>query len=79
MLKSTSKCDFPLASPHLPVEVRILVQGFRESPDVVATLIDQTVKNLTQSFHQMSPKEFEVRKAPYEDGLLVVEGGWQRS
>ena len=63
MLKSTSKCYFPLASPHLPPEVRILVQGFRETPDVVATLIDQTVKNLTQSFHQMSPKEFEVSKA----------------
>ena len=39
------------------------MQGFRETPDVVATLIDQTVTNLTQSFHQMSPKEFEVRKA----------------
>jgi len=54
---------FGFATAHVDIlEVRILVQGFRETPDVVATLIDQTVKNLTQSFHQMSPKEFEVRK-----------------
>ena len=49
--------DFPENS-----EVRVLVQGFRESPDVVAELIDGTVRNLTQSFHEMKQNEFEVRK-----------------
>jgi len=45
---------FGFATAHMDIlEVRVLVQGFRESPDVVAELIDGTVRNLTQSFHEM--------------------------
>eukprot|EP00438_Fugacium_kawagutii_P005886 Skav214421 [mRNA] locus=scaffold586:233033:236433:+ [translate_table: standard] len=53
---------FGFATAHMDIlEVRILVQGFRSSPDVVASLIDDTVRNLTQNF-QMKPEEFQVRK-----------------
>lgn len=45
------------------VEVRVLVQGFRESPDVVEDLIEETVQNLTtQKFASMTQDEFDARK-----------------
>ncbi|CAJ1349978.1 unnamed protein product [Effrenium voratum] len=50
------------------LEVRVLVQGFRESPDVVAQLIDSTVRNLTSAF-AMKPAELEVRKATLRQEL----------
>lgn len=34
-------------------EVRVTVQGFRESPDVVARLVEQTVQNLTRTFQEL--------------------------
>lgn len=43
-------------------EVRVLVQGFRESPTVVDKLIEQTVQNLTAKIANMSSQEVATRK-----------------
>mmetsp|Transcript_23328 Transcript_23328/g.66415 ORF Transcript_23328/g.66415 Transcript_23328/m.66415 type:complete len:1027 (-) Transcript_23328:134-3214(-) len=54
---------FGYVAPHASiVEVRVLVQGFREAPDRVEGLIEGTVQNLTEAIAKMSPKEFETRK-----------------
>jgi len=44
------------------VEVRVLVQGFREQPDVVGGLIEDVVQNLTRVVASMTQEEFETRK-----------------
>jgi len=44
------------------VEVRVLVQGFREQPDTVEALIEGTVQNLTHLVAGMSQEEFATRK-----------------
>lgn len=55
---------FAFATTHASiVEVRVLVQGASESPDVVETLIEETVQNITGLISQMSMEEFEVHKA----------------
>lgn len=54
---------FGYVAPHASiVEVRVLVQGFREAPDTVERLIEGTVQNLTEAIGKMSPEEFQTRK-----------------
>eukprot|EP00913_Durusdinium_trenchii_P013323 g12505.t1 len=54
---------FGFAAVHVDIlEVRVLVQGFQESPDVVEGLIESTVYNLTHLFEEMSDDEFRQRK-----------------
>jgi len=61
---------FGYAAPHASiVEVRVIVQGFRESPDVVATLIESTVQNLTNRIAAMDQKEFDSRKQSLRNAL----------
>jgi len=52
------------------LEVRVLVQGFREQPDAVEKLIESTVQNLTSTFANLDQKEFEVRKASLRSDLV---------
>lgn len=51
------------------VEVRVLVQGFREGPDAVQMLIESTVQNLTSKIANMSEDEFKTRKATLRSTL----------
>lgn len=61
---------FGYVSMHGPVvEVRVLVQGFRETPDVVEDLIEGTVQNLTARIAGMSDEEFATRKNSLRVGL----------
>jgi len=61
---------FGYVSMHGPVvEVRVLVQGFRETPDVVEDLIEGTVQNLTSRIASMSQEEFATRKNSLRVGL----------
>lgn len=61
---------FGFVSMHGPVvEVRVLVQGFRETPDVVEDLIEDTVQNLTARIAGMSDEEFGTRKNSFRVGL----------
>ena len=55
---------FGFTTVHLDIlEIRILVQGFRQPPDNVELLIESAVSNLTGTFAGMTRNEFEVRKA----------------
>jgi len=50
-------------APHNSIiEVRVLVQGFRESPDTVETLVEETVKNLTSRIAELTPAEVSKRR-----------------
>jgi len=51
-------------------EVRVIVQGFRESPDVVQALIEGTVQNLTSSIAAISQDDFQIRKGTLRTSLL---------
>jgi len=51
------------------VEVRVLVQGFREQPDVVGGLIEDVVQNLTNVVASLSQEEFETRKRTLRTSL----------
>ena len=54
---------FGFTTVHLDIlEIRILVQGFRQPPDNVEQLIDSAVANLTNTFASMTKDEFNVRK-----------------
>mmetsp|Transcript_25433 Transcript_25433/g.46173 ORF Transcript_25433/g.46173 Transcript_25433/m.46173 type:complete len:1008 (+) Transcript_25433:55-3078(+) len=62
---------FGFVTAHRDIlEVRVLVQGFRETPDVVEELIESTVQNLTSQFANLDDKEFEVRKASLRSDLV---------
>jgi len=62
---------FAFATTHASiVEVRVIVQGSRESPDVVETLIEETVQNITSLISQMDMEEFEVHKASLRTELM---------
>ena len=55
---------FGFTTTHLDIlEIRILVQGFRQPPDNVEELIESAVWNLTDTFASLSKEEFNVRKA----------------
>jgi len=58
-----------VAPHHSIVEVRVLVQGFREDPDSVEHLIEGTVANLTSFISSMEQEEFETRKRSFRDAL----------
>jgi len=54
---------FGYVAPHGSiVEVRVIVQGFREGPDVVGALIDQTISNLTRRIEALTPDEVAARR-----------------
>mmetsp|Transcript_45246 Transcript_45246/g.105863 ORF Transcript_45246/g.105863 Transcript_45246/m.105863 type:complete len:598 (-) Transcript_45246:51-1844(-) len=55
---------FGFTTVHLDIlEIRVLVQGFREPPDVVERLIESAVANLTSTFASLSQDEFNMKKA----------------
>eukprot|EP00446_Apocalathium_sp_SHHI-4_P032660 CAMPEP_0177230770 /NCGR_PEP_ID=MMETSP0367-20130122/42401_1 /TAXON_ID=447022 ORGANISM="Scrippsiella hangoei-like, Strain SHHI-4" /NCGR_SAMPLE_ID=MMETSP0367 /ASSEMBLY_ACC=CAM_ASM_000362 /LENGTH=1017 /DNA_ID=CAMNT_0018681241 /DNA_START=38 /DNA_END=3091 /DNA_ORIENTATION=- len=54
---------FGYVAPHSSiVEVRVLVQGFREGPDVVESLVEDVVKNLTSRIEGLSVTELAARR-----------------
>lgn len=58
------------AAPHGSIlELRVIVQGFREAPDVVEGLIESTVQNITKMIEQMSDAEFEQRREAHRTAL----------
>eukprot|EP00747_Dinoflagellata_sp_TGD_P181804 gnl/TRDRNA2_/TRDRNA2_35769_c0_seq1.p1 gnl/TRDRNA2_/TRDRNA2_35769_c0~~gnl/TRDRNA2_/TRDRNA2_35769_c0_seq1.p1 ORF type:complete len:1021 (+),score=241.79 gnl/TRDRNA2_/TRDRNA2_35769_c0_seq1:163-3225(+) len=61
---------FGYVTSHASIaEVRVLVQGFRERPDVVGDLIEGTVQNLTSRIASMDLKEFNTRKQTLRQSL----------
>lgn len=65
---------FGYVAPHLSiVEVRVVVQGFREDPDVVDELIEDTVRNLTGKIASMDAQEFAQRKHSLRTALNKKE------
>jgi len=57
-------------APHSSIlEVRVVVQGFRESPDVVEPLIQDTVKNLTRRISALSKAEISTRRHTIRSAL----------
>jgi len=61
---------FGYVAPHTSiVEVRVLVQGFREQPDHVEELIESTVQNLTGRIANMGQEEFNTRKSALRTSL----------
>lgn len=54
---------FGYVAPHSSiVEVRVLVQGFREAPDAVEAIIEDTVRNLTERIAALRPEEVAARR-----------------
>jgi len=54
---------FGYVAPHGSiVEVRVLVQGFRESPDIVEGLAEEVLHNLTLQIENMSADELRARR-----------------
>jgi len=61
---------FGYVAPHVSiVEVRVLVQGFREGPDAVGALIESTVQNLTSKIASIDQAEFDQRKQTLRTSL----------
>eukprot|EP00933_Yihiella_yeosuensis_P021123 TRINITY_DN167_c0_g1_i1.p1 TRINITY_DN167_c0_g1~~TRINITY_DN167_c0_g1_i1.p1 ORF type:complete len:1051 (-),score=281.16 TRINITY_DN167_c0_g1_i1:207-3359(-) len=61
---------FGMASMHRDVaEVRVLVQGVKETPDEVARLAESAVQNMTKVLEDMSQEEFNTRKAAVYNDL----------
>jgi len=57
-------------APHSSIlEVRVVVQGFRESPDVVEPLIQDTVKNLTRRISALTQAEISTRRHTIRSAL----------
>jgi len=62
---------FAFATTHASiVEIRVLVQGASKSPDVVESLIEETVQNITGLISKMSQEEFEEHKASLRTELI---------
>eukprot|EP00931_Biecheleriopsis_adriatica_P097944 TRINITY_DN7182_c0_g1_i4.p1 TRINITY_DN7182_c0_g1~~TRINITY_DN7182_c0_g1_i4.p1 ORF type:complete len:1122 (-),score=344.81 TRINITY_DN7182_c0_g1_i4:23-3388(-) len=62
---------FGYVTAHQDVlEVRVLVQGFRETPDSVEKLIESTVQNLTSTFAALDENEFATRKETLRKDLI---------
>mmetsp|Transcript_123181 Transcript_123181/g.307586 ORF Transcript_123181/g.307586 Transcript_123181/m.307586 type:complete len:1041 (+) Transcript_123181:86-3208(+) len=61
---------FGYAAPHGSiVEIRVIVQGFRESPDVVEALIEETVSNLTSRIEKLTADEVRARRESLRTAL----------
>jgi secreted Zn-dependent insulinase-like peptidase len=61
---------FGYVTQHASIlEVRVLVQGFREPPDTVDMLIEGTVQNLTAHIANISEEEFVTRKSTLRTSL----------
>jgi secreted Zn-dependent insulinase-like peptidase len=61
---------FGYVTQHASIlEVRVLVQGFREPPDTVDMLIEGAVQNLTAHIANISAEEFATRKSTLRTSL----------